>query len=346
MKEVKLRTRSLYLPESWEEISRPQLEFTMKQLMLMKAGAISPQQARVRIFIDFTRFTAKPHIFTGRIRLHIWFLLRFLCVLLYGLVWKFFHRVKAAAFSKYLLTWYQLNRPIFEDNSKELISLNLIRLSEVIDFPFKINSDGSVSFNYTMRKNPLPSIKINRKIVIGKFFNVGPLVTTNITAQEFCDAFDAYRSIGSNPEVDKSCINLICAILYPHFSDHNRNINSAYPDAMNQLFAGHKFVILFWFQSICEFLFHHPVYSILFQNTGIGDASDRISIGMDEIIMNLSLAGFDSMSGIEHRSVIDFFDMQIEHLRFRIREAISNGASQNEIADAMHLTLTQINQLS
>jgi hypothetical protein len=231
-------------------------------------------------------------------------------------------------------------RPKFTKLDGDMVQLNLLHISEMLDFLFSIDkTTNQVTFHYTMRRNPMP-FKFEKRE-----FTIGTVVKTDITAQEFCDAFDAYKLIGhSDEETSKDCISLVCNILNrpPFVLVEGKAVGSS------QMFSDlDQFVMLYWFQSICEWIFKHPVYSILFRKPDGDDekTESSYSVGMDEIIMQLSRSGFDSMTNLQKMTVIDFFDLQVASLRMNVRETIAKGAKKEDIATEMHLSFSQITEL-
>lgn len=104
-----------------------------------------------------------------------------------------------------------------------MINSNLVILSEQIKFPLRKGRDGW-EVNNCFNRNPIPWIRPRLRRYAGKQFDVGIIIRTNITVREFSDAFDIVKAFAESHS--EECLNALCAILYPRYSLHSRNISS------------------------------------------------------------------------------------------------------------------------
>lgn len=224
----------------------------------------------------------------------------------------------------------------------ETITENLVRLAELITFPLRQGKE-SLEINNTFTRNPLPAIRIGRQTYKGKQFDTGIIMRTDITAREFADAFDAIRAFATTKT--EECLNTLCAILYPRFPEHSRNMNSTHHQDFARLSYEIRYAVMIWFTGIVQYFAEHPVYRLLFSGEASGDR-ERISLGMGETIMHLSLTGFGSKTEMENVNIIDYFDLQVKSLKKMIADARGQGAKTEDIAKHTKLSYNTIEKLS
>lgn len=224
---------------------------------------------------------------------------------------------------------------------QEIIGENLVRLSELITFPLRQGKEG-LEINNRFARNPLPKIRIGRKTCKGKQFDTGIILRTDIKAREFADAFDSVRAFAKTQ--DEECLNTLCAILYPAFPDHTCNMISYHHLNFKRVRYEIRYAVMIWFTGIVQYFSEHPVYRLLF--AGSVDSAEKISLGMGETIMHLSLVGFGSKSEMENANLIDYFDLQVKSLKKMIADARGQGAKTEDIASHTRLSYNLIEKLS
>lgn len=257
------------------------------------------------------------------------------------------HQCTLTDFRIALLLKYTHYRPAIrfrpaKPETKATITENLVRLAELITFPLRDGKNGT-ELNNQLRRNPIPELRIGRNIFKGKQFDIGIVLRTDITAREFADAFDSVRAFAGTQS--EECLNTLCAILYPSFPDYAQNLNSNHYRDFTRVNYGIRYGIMIWFTGIIQYFTEHPVYRILFSGKPEQD-SRRISLGMGETIMHLSLTGFGSKAEMENVSLVDYFDLQIKSLKKMIADARAQGARTEDIASHTHLSYNLIEQLS
>ena len=257
------------------------------------------------------------------------------------------HQCTLTDFRIALLLKYTHYRPVLrfrpaKPEMKAIITENLVRLAETITFPLRSGNNGT-ELNNLFQRNPIPSLRIGRNTYPGKQFDIGIVLRTDIKAREFADAFDSVRAFAETQSGE--CLNTLCAILYPAFPDHTRNLNSDHHRNFARVNYAVRYGIMIWFTGIAQYFSEHPVYRILFAGTN-NEESERISLGMGETIMHLSLVGFGSKTEMENSNLIDYFDLQIKSLKKMIADARAQGAKTTDIASHTHLSHNLIEQLS
>ena len=140
---------------------------------------------------------------------------------------------------------------------------------------------------------------------------MGIIIRTNITAREFSDAFDIVKAFAESHS--EECLNALCAILYPRYSLHSRNISSQHYKHFERVSYPVRYAVMIWFTGIVRYFTEHAIYRVLF--SGTGEQNEKINLGMTETIMSLSLVGFGTTAEMERVSVVDYFDMQVKALK-------------------------------
>jgi hypothetical protein len=169
---------------------------------------------------------------------------------------------------------------------------------------------------------------------------------TDITAREFADCFDlltAQKNIADDA-LKEQCANQLIAILYPKYQNYRQNQVSEHAKQMRFIAPKIKFGIMFWFMGIAKFYQKHETYKILFErNKKDEQNSEKISLGMNEIILSLKKEGFGEP---EKMSVNDYFDAQIKYLKDMINKAIAEGVKKDKLSQSTGIPLHIINKLS
>ena len=250
-------------------------------------------------------------------------------------------------YTGYKPSWIQLIREALRKDShqREIINLNLLNLSEELDFAFKVEGNRIIP-NYTFKKNPISYIKIGKTKYTGRRFELDITCTTNISAREFSDCFDILSFMSNTQsEADRHIsVNRICAILFPAINDYMANQVLGHQWKMQSVDPAIKFGIIYWFTGIVKYYIDHPVYSVLFRSEKKPDDSgDKIHLGMNEITLSLQKEGYGSS---ETMNLNDFFDAQVKHLRDVINKALGEGLDAVKISQKTGIPLTTISKLS
>lgn len=228
---------------------------------------------------------------------------------------------------------------------RETINFNLLRLSEQLTFAFKVEDDKIVP-NYLFRTNPIPFLTIEDIRYAGRKFELDITSKTDISAREFSDCFDLLSSLANLDEESQKeeCINQICSILYPSEDSYEKNLVSGHNRRMNLVESAIKFGIIFWFTGIVNFYTKiHPNYSILFNRERKQGVSEKLSLGMNEITLELQKEGHGDPDDM---NLNDYFDAQIIYLKKSIHNALKEGVKPEIISSKTGIPLTTIQRLS
>lgn len=333
MKTISLNKGSLQLPETWEDLTFKQKVFAFGRLKEVYERRLSPAVFRLEVLANITGYKPKSGLLLWVLK-YLLFYMRTPFVALYYLL--LLGRIR---FPGYWSVWTSIHRPLRYD--RNTINYNLFRLSEMMDFAFTIHNK-AVIWKRSFVRNPVPYLKLKGRKFTGKKFVLDVAPFTNITAREFSDCFDLYSgylSMTKDTEKEKA-LDKIISILYPASREYSENIVSDHIELIRIADPGLKFGILYWFSGIVEYYISHPYYSILFRSGDSQSGEDKISLGMNGVVLMVKNKGFTEKDNIN-----DFFDAQLKILKDNLSEAIAKGAKIEELASKTGLSITDINRL-
>lgn len=334
MKTIPLNKGTLQLPESWEDLTFKQKLFAFGRLKEVYERRLSPSAFRIEVLGNITGYKPKSGLLPWMLK-YLLFYIQAPFVAIYYIL-----RLGRIRFSGYWSVWTSIHRPQRYD--RNIINSNLFRLSELIDFAFTIQKR-TVTWKRSFARNPIPYLKIQGRKFTGKKFVLDVAPFTNITAREFSDCFDLYSGYLSMTEKTEKeqALDKIISILYPASRDYSENIVSDHIELIRTITPGLKFGILYWFSGIVEYYMSHPYYSILFRS-GEGESDDdKISLGMNGVVLMVKNKGF-----AEKDNINDFFDAQLTILKDNLSEALAKGAKIEDLASKTGLSVTDINRLT
>ena len=342
MIEIQGKRKKIVLPSAWEDLSTKQFILTIVKLLELLGRQIKINEFRLALLLLYTGY--KPG---SDARIQRWQVLKFrlklCCVSVKYFLLFLFGRFRFRAMLTLLGEWRRIHFPDLSAiaERREIINSNLVILSEQIKFPLREGRDGW-EVNNSFNRNPIPWIRPRLRRYAGKQFDVGIIIRTNITAREFSDAFDIVKAFAESHS--EECLNALCAILYPRYSLHSRNISSRHYKHFERVSYPVRYAVMIWFTGIVRYFTEHAIYRVLF--SGTGEQNEKINLGMTETIMSLSLVGFGTTAEMERVSVVDYFDMQVKALKKMISDARGGGATLDDIAKATKLSYAVIEQLS
>lgn len=349
MKEIKLKKSILLLPSTWEELKLQQKLFVFEILIRVLQGDLKakPYAGLMELLVYFTGY--KPS--KGYMRLiakTLRYSFRMAAVKIRNL--PYLIRYGKEEFKEYIELYRQIYRTYVteEENRKDIINFNLLRLAKEIDFIFQIDrNEKKIIPLYTFCSNPFPFIQIGRRKFKGRRFEVDVTVKTDISAREFVDCLDLLSAINQidSDQKKQQCMNQLCAILYPSGEDYAENMVSGHHRLMNRLDPLIKFGISYWFTGVVKFYTEHPVYGILFSGRSSEDPehnNGKVQLS-SEVLLMLRKQGYGAP---ETMKLNDYFDAQVKVLKDMISDAISSGLSVSKIAQKTGIELSVISKLS
>ena len=112
---------------------------------------------------------------------------------------------------------------------------------------------------------------------------------------------------------------------------------------MSEPTSGELLAVTVWFTGVALFFQEHDVYSVLFETNGhIENADDHISLGVQEIILELAANG---RSDARNMDLLEFFDAQVKMLKDRVSEAKAGGIEMADLVKKTGLPLSTILRL-
>lgn len=338
MRTIPLNKGSVDLPDCWEDLTFKQKIVAFDRLQDVLAKRLDPKVYRIEMLQLVTGYKPRTYLFRYLLRL-----LRYRTIVPFVAL-SFLIRYGVIRCPGYWSVWKHYHKPKRED--REMITFNLYRLSELLNFAFdlKKNPDGSeaILIKKDFARNPVPYLRIRGRKFAGRKFNRDIAPFTNITPKEFSDCFDLYSAYNQavEPKDAERCLDKIISILYPLTEDYKENMVSDHTDLIATISPGLKLAIYLWFSGIVDYYFSHPVYSILFRSSKDPD-TDKISLGMESTILMAEKKGYD----LHNKDLNDFFNIQIKVLQDDLSQAIAHGAKPEELADKTGLSITDINKL-
>lgn len=321
MLDLNIQGTKISLPQKWSELTEKQYIFVVEQLLLHLVGKIDPVEFRLRVLMYITSYKDVGSSRINKIK-----------YLYYALPLKLkrkFNFLSAEHYGK--ITMLLRDKYLSEDRG--LIDYNLIKLSECLDFLM----EETLLPEFT--SNPLPVIN---KIGKGRYFDVGIINVTDLTAGEFANAMDIITAYSESKE--ESLLDYLIAITYgksvynfTEISQQKLNRISKYiPFAV-------KYGVYLWYVSLSNYFAKHPVYSLLYSKHQT--SNEKISLGMSESISKLAQIGYGSNSELRQYDLIRFMDLQISDLKRNLKEAVTAGIELSKIAENTGLSISQINML-
>lgn len=208
----------------------------------------------------------------------------------------------------------------------------LIYLADSCTFAFEVDDESKeIKPKYDLPRNPFPHLGN------APSFNRGLSTETNFTARQYVDCYDIETALQS--EQCKSDIDLSMKLM----RKMSQVIYGISESKAESLEIWKLILIRYWFQSITAFFVYHPVYSILYKTHPVASDVDRISMGLDETIMQLSKSGYQD---VENMDVIKFFGLQLKELKDQISKAVASGVKESTIVEDTGLDLITIQRLS
>ena len=217
---------------------------------------------------------------------------------------------------------------------RDTVIENLRRLAECLTFAFSIEED-KIQINYEMRDCPFELFK---KIGVQPHFIRERLIETNLTAGIYADATQILSMINDEENIDEDRLYYMEKLAHVLW---RVELNAHAPEPT----PAELLAVTVWFTGVALFFQEHDTYSVLFDTTSSGSAksADHISLGVQEIILELETTGHRD---VRNMGLLEFFDAQIKLLKDRIADAKSGGSSIADIVKKTGLSINTISRLS
>ncbi len=209
---------------------------------------------------------------------------------------------------------------------------NLIIIAQQIDFIF--NEKGKLTPFFL--KQMLPKVYVENRRYDAYTVNTSfDTLTCSLTALQFIEGQELLSSKG-----DK--LPLLAAILHcpaPYSSEKAHALASKFIRLPNEVLLS----IAFNFQALVGYLFHKTHFSILMQKSET--PKSEITIGMSDLLYNLSSDGLGNMENIEQMGVVKYLSIMRKKLIESVRAMHESKVEYAEIMSKTGLSSETINKI-
>lgn len=231
-----------------------------------------------------------------------------------------------------IFTGYKPSRWPKSSIEQDNIDTNLARISEQIDFAFRVENGIVTPRTDTFHDNPFPNLfkKCHTTVYFAKDYTV----RTNMTARIWCNICDIISLMDSTNDATEKLhlCHRLASEIYPgiEFDEIQKTVTPVIGLALT-----------LWVTGVMNYFAEHPIYSMLFSKEQ-GSSSERISLGVGETLLTLQ----KDYPDIEKFNVFTYMDAQIRSLRSTIERALADKMSHADIASKMNIPVSTIIKLS
>lgn len=200
-----------------------------------------------------------------------------------------------------------------------------------------------VRLNVEFGKNIIPDLRIGRRCFPGYSFTVTDgIAQTSLTALQFSEAQKIVTQYGQNESTQ--LLSLLCGILYQ--VGYREEIAVDLAKQFYPIEHSVKEAILLNFLAVTNFIVYQTKYSILFDRPGKkAKKEQKYSLGLADNMYMLSKRGYGDSAQMENAGLFKFFDLLIKELSDQVAELKAAKKKLGEIAEALNLTIEQVNDL-
>ena len=230
----------------------------------------------------------------------------------------------------------------FEIDNDLRFKLRKYHPSEIYSHKLPSDLNPQLQLDLFWRSNPLPYFRFNGKVFTGPLIEITKqgILNTSITARQYATMVEVYNAFLQSKDV--AFLYMLLATLYTAGDFTNSNITSAETDLKN-VHISIVFTAFYLTQNLLEFLTEVSPYKILF-NKGEGDVG-KLSLGAESTIYNLAKAGYGTEEQIAKTTLINFLNMQVDHLQSFIANCRSNKMSDTDISTQYKIPFSVLEKL-
>lgn len=312
------------LPSKWEEFSPEEFLTVTRYVSLFAEGVFSVKQTKIHLFCTLTNFRIerlKPNVrqkFTDNL-LKLLENFNFFYEIIYSPAGKFKNISPA---TRELLR----KREPAEIEDTEARFAEKLKRSYVPDL--------------LIRRQLIPEIKVSRRQKLkGYSFDCCRIPETNLTAEQFIDANQAYETFEETRDV--AYLDLLISILYcqPYSSERARTLE----EQVQLVSMDWKNAILLNYMGVLNYLFKETKYSILFSQAG-SKAKKKNQLGMTAILFSMSEKGYGSLQEVAKLNLFTFLDLIYKNISDAVNECLSLEMSKDEISEKLDIPMNVINE--
>lgn len=232
-----------------------------------------------------------------------------------------------------------LNLKVNKLKMTETLFENLFRISEQLDFPYKIQEmedHKEVEFRICVNRQMLPSVKQNQ----GYVFTVDSgMIETSIVAEQYVDAVSVMK-LYSSDHSDQT-LDMLVKILYCPLPYSKENLQKV---KLQQFTSNQKLAVYYNFRGLLEWIRRIDKYDIIFNSAE--DKPGKSPIGMEGSLYSLSKTGYGVYRDICSLDLFTYLDLLLSQTIESIHTLKGCGLKPTEIAEKLNLTVGQISSVA
>ena len=220
----------------------------------------------------------------------------------------------------------------------ETLYENLFRISEQLDFPYKIHTRDDrkeVEFRICINRQMQPVVKQNK----GYVFNVDSgMIETSIVSEQYVDAISVMKLYSS--ERSEQALDMLVKILYcplPYSKETMQKVK------LKQFSRAQKLAVYYNFRGLLEWIRQIDKYDIIFNSAE--DRPGKSPLGMEGSLYSLSKAGYGVFRDICQIDLFTYLDLLLSLTIESIHSLKGCGLKPTEIAEKLNLTEGQISSV-
>lgn len=217
----------------------------------------------------------------------------------------------------------------------ETLFENLFRISEQLDFPYKIREKEDhkeVEFRICVNRQMQPKVKQNQ----GYVFTVDSgMIETSIVSEQYVDAVSVMK-LYSSDQSDQS-LDMLVKVLYCPLPYSKENMQKV---KLHQFTRNQKLAVYYNFRGLLEWIRRIDKYDIIFNSAE--EKPGKSPIGMEGSLYSLSKAGYGVFSDICTINLFTYLDLLLSQTIESIHTLKGCGLKPTEIAEKLNLTVGQI----
>lgn len=217
----------------------------------------------------------------------------------------------------------------------ETLFENLFRISEQLDFPYKIREKEDhkeVEFRICVNRQMQPKVKQNH----GYVFNVDSgMIETSIVSEQYVDAISVMKLYSSDHS--DQALDMLVKILYCPLPYSKENMQKV---KLHQFSRNQKLAAYYNFRGLLEWIRRIDKYDIIFNSAE--DKPGSSPIGMEGSLYSLTKAGYGVFRDVCTLDLFTYLDLLLSQTIESIHTLKGCGLKPTEIAEKLNLTVGQI----
>ena len=224
-------------------------------------------------------------------------------------------------------------------NMTDTLFENLFRISEQLDFPYRIlekEDRKEVEFRICVNRQMMPIVKQNK----GYVFTVDSgMIETSIVSEQYVDAISVMKLYSSDRS--DQALDMLVKVLYCPLPYSKENMQKV---KLHQFTREQKLAAYYNFRGLLEWIRRIDKYDIIFNSAE--DRPGRSPLGMEGSLYSLSKAGYGVLREICKLDLFTYLDLLLSMTIESIHSLKGCGLKPTEIAEKLNLTVGQISSVA